>query len=234
MIQHVEISKKIEWSEFPWGSLLIFANIKRFMNKDNRTSYPSCEKIAELCECSRRKVLDSIKCFEKLGLIKVTRKGHSVNFYYFEPEADSFEMYTPTFLDLKTISASAKEFYIRVQPFLYNKETGIGNIALSYTELAKKTNLSIPTVRKYIKELVNKEMVTIDKSKNVDLQTNSNIIPMNFSLKKFGLFELWARGVNDALEKNAEELKKANDRIAILEKKVDELTKNIKPIEFNF
>ena len=83
-MKHTEIPQNFDWRSLEWCDQLVFAQIKRFMNKDSRTCYPAMSTLKELTQLSQRFILDSIHRLESVGLIKVTfRKGTS-NLYYFQ------------------------------------------------------------------------------------------------------------------------------------------------------
>ena len=48
-------------------TLLVYCNIRRFMDKDTKIAFPSTQRIAELCEIAKPTVLQHIKILEEKG-----------------------------------------------------------------------------------------------------------------------------------------------------------------------
>lgn len=56
------------------GDKIVYASIRRFMNKDTKTCYPSISKIKEKAGCGQAKVESAIERLIKAGFLKVTKK----------------------------------------------------------------------------------------------------------------------------------------------------------------
>ncbi|MFZ4454253.1 helix-turn-helix domain-containing protein [Salibacterium aidingense] len=74
---------------------LVYVVLSMYAKNEKMTSYPSHERIAELCGCSVRTVQKSLRTLEKVGAIK-TEARHDVrgyrtsNFYYLLELPDDF------------------------------------------------------------------------------------------------------------------------------------------------
>ena len=158
------------------------------MNKDTRNCYPSMTKIKELTQLSERFINDSIKRLEAAGLVKITRRTGTSNLYYFPPETDNFEMFTNDFLDMK-LPPKVKEYYMKIQNSLYDKDQEIAVTHYSDVELAQLTGLSIPTVRKYNKILQDGGYMN-SKITNYKDEAGLAIREMSFDMQKLGQFGL--------------------------------------------
>lgn len=158
------------------------------MNKDTRNCYPSMPKIKELTQLSERFINDSVKRLESAGLVKITRRKGTSNLYYFPPETDNFEMFTNDFLDMK-LPPKVKEYYMKIQNSLYDKDQEMAVTHYSDVELAQLTGLSIPTVRKYNKILQDGGYMN-SKITNYKDEAGLAIREMSFDMQKLGQFGL--------------------------------------------
>ena len=59
--------------------LLIYACIRRYMNKDSKKSFPSLEIIAKDCGASRPTISKSIKLLEKYNYLKCIKNKKNVD-----------------------------------------------------------------------------------------------------------------------------------------------------------
>ena len=174
------------------------------MNKDTRNCYPSVTKIKELTQLSERFINDSIHRLEDVGLIKITRRNGTSNLYYFPPETDNFEMFTNDFLDMK-LPPKVKEYYMKIQNSLYDKDQEVAITHYSDLELAQLTGLSIPTVKKYNKILHDGGYMD-SKITNYKNEAGLAIREMSFDMQKLGQFGLWVKAVTEQVSKNTDDI----------------------------
>ena len=57
------------------GDKVVYAAIRRFMNEETRSCYPSISKIKQKAGCGQTKVEDAIKRLEQAGFIKLSKKA---------------------------------------------------------------------------------------------------------------------------------------------------------------
>lgn len=221
-MKHTEIPQNFDWSQLEWCDQLIFAQIKRFMNKDTRTCYPSVDKLKKLTQLSSTFIKDSIHRLEEFGLLKVTKRKGTSNIYYFPPETDQFEMFTEDFLDMD-LPPKVKEYYMKVQKCLFNKDQEVSYTQYTDKELSEITNLSLPTVRKYNGILQEQGYMSTDITTYKD-EAGFNIRQLNFDMQKLGQFGLWVKNITNQVTENTED-------ITSMKKKIEEYEKRIKSLE---
>ena len=158
------------------------------MNKDSRTCYPSMETIKEKTDLSVRFINDSIHRLEEFGLIQVTRRKGTSNLYYFPPETDQFEMFSEEFLDMK-LPPKVKEYYMKIQKTLYDKDQQVATTHYNDSELSKITGISKPTVKKYNLILEQSGYMT-SKLTNYKDEAGLTIRELSFGMQKLGQFGL--------------------------------------------
>ncbi len=158
------------------------------MNKNTRTCYPSVQTLKDITGLSSRFILDSISRLEEFGLIQVTRRIGTSNLYYFPPETDQFEMFSEEFLDMK-LPPKVKEYYMKIQKTLYDKDQQVATTHYSDAELAELTGLSRPTVKKYNKILEESGYLSTSLTNYKD-DAGLTIREMSFDMQKLGQFGL--------------------------------------------
>lgn len=143
MMKHTEIPHELdnmrELNILEHGDKIIYAAIRRYMNKDSRECYPAIRTIASNLKCSTVKVQNAISRLLASGLLKKASDGHKNHYYFPLTEFDKhFEMFTDEFLDMD-LPLNVKEYYMDIQQYLYGKETGVGKCSFSNAELSRKT-----------------------------------------------------------------------------------------------
>ena len=161
-------------------------------------------KIKDLTQLSERFINDSVKRLESAGLVKITKRKGTSNLYYFPPETDNFEMFTNDFLDMK-LPPKVKEYYMKIQNSLYDKDQEIAVTHYSDVELAQLTGLSIPTVKKYNKILQDGGYMTSAITNYKD-EAGLAIREMSFDMQKLGQFGLWVKAVTEQVSKNTDDI----------------------------
>lgn len=143
LMKHTEVPNEIsnlrDRNQLEHGDKIIYATIRRYMNKETRDCFPAISTIAIKLNCSKTKVLSAIKRLLDTKLLEKHIDGRKNHYYFPLTEFDKhFEMFTDEFLDLD-LPLNVKEYYMDIQPFLYGKETGIGKCSFSNAELARRT-----------------------------------------------------------------------------------------------
>ena len=233
--QHSQIPQDFDWKTLEWCDQLVFAQIKRFMNKDTRTCYPSMSKIKELTQLSERFINDSIHRLESVGLITVTRRKGTSNLYHFPPETDKFEMFSTEFLDMK-LPPKVKEYYMKLQGSLFDKDQHFAITQYNDKELAQITGLSVPTVKKYNLILQDGGYMTTELTNYKD-DAGFLIRQMTFDMEKLGQFGLWVKAVSKQVDENTEDIAAIKQKNAELEKRIKSLERlyhldNAKEVEY--
>ena len=134
-----EISNLREQNQLEHGDKIIYATIRRYMNKETRDCFPALSTISLKLNCSKTKILSAISRLIATGLLNKHIDGRKNHYYFPETEFDKhFEMFTDEFLDLD-LPLNVKEYYMDIQGFLYGKETGVGKCSFSNAELSRRT-----------------------------------------------------------------------------------------------
>ena len=224
-MKHTEIPQNFDWTQLEWCDQLVFAQIKRFMNKDTRTCYPSMEMIKAKTGLSIRFINDSIHRLEQFGLIQVTRRKGTSNLYYFPPETDQFEMFSESFLDME-LPPKVKEYYMKLQKTLYDKDQKIATTHYNDSELAVITGLSKPTVKKYnlILEESGYMKTAITPYKN---EAGLAIREMSFDMQKLGQFGLWVKAITQQVVINTDDIEELKTAYKQQQREIAELKRKI-------
>lgn len=149
-------------------ALLIYANIRRFMNKDTHMAYPSLQLVADLSECTINTVKKYLNILVDNKYIEIRKDRHH-NVYYF-PNSDEFEPFAPEFLDNPNLSSTEKAYIIASQRYMFkNKEKETGTIRYSDRELSKKINMPHSVVSECNKSLESKNYLMVQDTNKRDL-----------------------------------------------------------------
>jgi DNA-binding transcriptional regulator YhcF (GntR family) len=149
-------------------TLLVYANLRRFMNGQTKKAYPSLQTLTKLCDCSINTLQKHIRILVDNDYVRIEKQGQH-NVYVF-PHTDSFEPFSEDFLDNPDLTAKEKAYIIASQRYMFkNKENETGKISYSDRELAKKINMSRNVINQCNESLVNKNYLIVQQSKERDL-----------------------------------------------------------------
>lgn len=189
--------------------LLIYANIKRFMNNKTRTCFVSLAKIAENAGCCINTVRKSIKMLEKLDYIRTTKEGRKTVYYF--TKSKNFEPFSYEFLDKEDLSFGEKAYLMATQQYMI-KDNNKGKISYPNTILADMINLSESAIRKYNKSLIKKDYLTLLNTKTKDPESGCLVKEKMFHLTKF------AQAIVFTLQNHEERITDNTEKIESLEK----------------
>lgn len=192
-IKHVQVPDPSGYKDLKPTDKLIYANIRRFMNKDTYTCYPSMSTIAKKSGVTIQTVQNSIKRLVKFGYIEILKEKHNSknNIYKFPQLTDNFERFTDEFLDNEIMTPNEKAYLIGLQSQCYKN----GDYALttySNTAIADTLDISVNSVKKYNSSLTSKEIMTELQTAKFD-EDGFNKIIKAIDLAKIGqkvLFEI--------------------------------------------
>ena len=224
-MKHTEIPQNFDWTQLEWCDQLVFAQIKRYMNKDTRTCYPAMDKIKEKTGLSLRFLCDSVHRLEEYGLIQVTKRKGTSNLYYFPPETDQFEMFSEQFLDMD-LPPKVKEYYMKLQKTLYDKDQEIAITHYTDAELAEITGLSKPTIKKYNSILEKSGYMTTAITQYKD-ESGLAIREMSFDMQKLGQFGLWVKAVTEQVTKNTDDIEELKATVKQQSMEIAELKRQV-------
>lgn len=176
-----EISNLRDRNQLEHGDKIIYATIRRYMNKETRDCFPSINTIAVKLNCSKTKVLSAIKRLLDTELLEKHIDGRKNHYKFPLTEFDKhFEMFTDEFLDLD-LPLNVKEYYMDIQSFLYGKESGVGKCSFSNAELARRTGWTTVSVKKYNTILIEKGLLSEEVTNATD-ESGLPIIQKAFNL----------------------------------------------------
>ena len=208
--QHVQVPDPIkEHKDLKSIDYLVYANIRRYMNKDTKTCWPSLETISNDCQCSIPTIRSSIKRLEKDGLIQVIKRSGQSTMYKFKELLKNFERFTPEFLDNTEITPEEKAYLIGLHSQSYKNED-FAITTYSNQEIATNLNIPLRTVQNYNKSLQEKEIMT-EIATYVNDEAGFNIPAKAVDLHKIGQAVLY---INKRVDDH-------EDRISSLEKMLE-------------
>ena len=135
---HVQVARKIKAMGLKQGDILVYAVIKDYRNAKTGLCNPGLDKtIVPRTGLSKNFVLGAIARLEEKGLITIIRKRGTSNQYAFKEIGEEFDRFAKTFLDIKDLTPNTKEFYMKIQEYLYVNEDGTGKTTYSLNQLAE-------------------------------------------------------------------------------------------------
>lgn len=232
--QHVQVPDPvIEHKDLKPIDYLVYANIRRYMNKDTKTCWPSLATIAKDCQCSIPTIRTSIKRLHKEGLLDIIKRKGQSDMYRFKELLKNFERFTPEFLDNTDITPEEKAYLIGLHSQSYKNED-YAITTYSNQEIADNLNIPVRTVRNYNKSLQEKEIMT-EIATSVKDAAGFNVAAKAVDMHKIGQAILYInKRVDDHedritnLEKMLELALKENKNL----KKENSLLKNAKEVEY--
>ena len=204
--QFVIVPKKENGILLKKYEILIYACIRRYMNKDTRTAFPSIATISEHCQCSENLVRQAIERLSECGYLQVTARKNQTNLYTFPELLEKFEMFTPEFLDDPNVDTNLKAYIIGLQALSFiNSENKTQSVCgYSNYEIADKLNISERKVKTYNAELKGKEILTEVSSTAID-EAGFNKSLKIIDLDKIHLAVLYVAGKVVEMEERQDE-----------------------------
>lgn len=211
------------------GDILIYATIKRHMDKETKTCYPSLETISKESGASINTVRASIQNLVNAEYIEVTPKGRGKLYRFLK--WDRFEPFSYDFLDNQKLSFKEKAYILATQQYMFKKEeTQDGIITYNNIELSKRLNISPSTISRLDSALQAKQILNINTLSQRDQETNLPIKEKVFHLSKveqaivfiLGNHEKRLKDTESKVENNTNEIDLLKKQIAELKKKLDE------------
>lgn len=211
------------------GDILIYATIKRHMDKDTKTCYPSLDTISRESGASINTVRTSIQNLVNAEYIEVTPKGRGKLYRFLK--WDKFEPFSYDFLDNKKLTFKEKAYILATQQYMFKKEeTQDGVVTYNNIELSKRLNISPSTVSRLDSSLQAKQILNINTLTLKDPETGLPIKEKVFHLSKIeqaivfilGNHEERLRDTENKVETNTNEIDLLKKRIAELEKKLED------------
>lgn len=136
-------------------------------------------------------------------------------------------MFTDDFLDMD-LPINAKEYYMDIQRYMYDKESGVGKIGYTNTKLAELTGWTVQSIKKFNTLLIERGLLTEETTSKTN-EAGLPIVQKNFNLSGFKQAELWARAVTQQVVQNTADIEdmkqKYDSEIDALHRKIEALEK---------
>lgn len=218
--QHVQLPNNMTiHEELTPKDLLVYVTIKKYMNKETLSCYPSIATIVEKSGVSKPTVLKSINKLQDLGYIKISKQGRS-NLYTFS-KYKNFEPFSYEFLENNDVNVEEKSLIIALQQLMFKDQEGYGKITYTDLELSEKINMSYSSIVKHSKSLEKKGYLTIIKTSAKDSLTGIPIHEKIFHLNELGQAIIWT------LQKHEEDIQELKEITKETSKDVELLLKEI-------
>lgn len=219
-----KVPKQIVTLGLKQGDILVFAHIRIHYNAQTGLCNPGIDTISKESKYSSKFIYGSIKRLEKAGLFKVERRKGASNRYIFTEKGKQFERFAEDFLKIQDLTTHTKEFYMRIQEYLFVHEDGTADTTYDPKQLADLTGLDLRSVKKYLAELKEKSYLKTEEATttNVAGLVNTKYV---FQLDKLGQQILYK------LKEHEDRLNKCDDKVEKLEQSDYEKTKRIISLE---
>jgi len=219
--QHVQLPNNMTvHEELTPKDLLIYVTIKKYMNKETLSCYPSIATIVEKTGISKPTVLKAINKLQDLAYLKISKQGRS-NLYTFS-KYKNFEPFSYEFLERSDVSTEEKSLIVSEQQYMFKDQEGFGKITYTDLELSKKINMSYSSIVKHHKSLEKKGYLTTIKTSAKDSLTGLPINEKIFHLNELGQAIIWT------LQKHEDDIQELKEKTDTTSKDVDLLLKEIK------
>ena len=221
------IPKEIVSLGLEQGDILVLAHIKIHYNAKTQQCNPGMSLLMKESGYSKKFITESVKRLENAGLITITKEKGKSNQYAFTDKGEKFERFAESFLNIKDISNNTKEFYMRIQEYLYIHDDGTADTTYNPNQLSLLTGVSRPSVKKYLTELQNKGYLSVENSNTTNQSglTNKKYV---FSLDALGqqiIYKL--KEHEDRLQEHDNKFMEQNRQIVNLQKQIDYLTRQL-------
>lgn len=215
---HVQVPDPVKETKLKPFDKLVYANLRKYMNKDTYECFPTIRRIASECGCTEKRVTNSIERLIEAGDIEKTKRIGRSNIYKFNKLSKNFEMFTNDFLDQKNTTPEEKAYLIGLQSQTY-KDGGFAMTTKTNEEIADALNIDTRSVQRYNKSLKEKQILVEMKTAILD-SAGYNRTVKAIDLAKVCQAVLY---VNERVDVHETRLNAQEDRITILEKMVSKL-----------
>lgn len=224
-VEEIEVSAK---------DRLIYACIRRYMNKDTNTCFPSVDRIAKDLKITSPTVRKSIKILEKYNYFTIEKQGGRLpNIYHINiDKCPNFEKISFDFLDNDELTFMEKAYYLNSQQFLIkDTELMVGRTSYSSYQLENKIHMPASTIRDCNKSLMKKGyMIELNNLVQVDSESKCPTTVKEFDFIKFGQATVMAlKNLDERTSDNEAEIESMKKEIEMLKRALIE--KNTKPEE---
>lgn len=207
--------------------ILVYANIKRYMNSDTKEAYPSRDTLKRVIGSRADRIKDSIT---KLNgkYLTVYKKGKK-NIYSFQKPYKGFEPFSIEFLDKTDLTPTEKAYIIATQQYMFKDLTEYGKVSFTTKELSELINMPEWEIWKCDRTLKDKGYLEVVKTKNRDFDTGLQRSEKIFNMKLLGQKIIWMLAKNnERIRQNTEQIKKLQRDLQIMKKLLQQKNKELK------
>lgn len=124
---------------------LIYLAIRRYMNRESMTAFPSYERITQDVGAVAKTIKKCVDNLVAAGYLEVKRKGRGL-VYKFNNEK-KFEPFSYDFIDKPELSFTEKAYIVASQQYMFkDEETKEGKISFTNKELSNLIRMSETTI----------------------------------------------------------------------------------------
>lgn len=212
----------VDCEEINPKSLVVYCSIKRHMNKNTLEAFPSIKTIAKESGCGEDTVRKALKeLIDNKFIEKIIRPGKSTVYKFLTTK--NFEPFSYDFLDDDKLKIREKAYLMMSQKYMFNKDSGIGEISFTTSEMEKATRMSKPTLLACENKLIKAGYLTKPDSKLLNNETGLHENLRMYLLKLYNMSAVTLRQTQKNTE-DIEELKKENQ---ILKKQIEILNRKV-------
>lgn len=134
---------------------LIYLAIRRYMNKESMTAFPSYERITQDVGAVAKTIKKCVDNLVTAGYLEVKKKGRGL-MYRFNNEK-KFEPFSYDFIDKPELSFTEKAYIVASQQYMFkDEETKEGKISFTNKELSNLIQMPVATISKCNRSLEKK------------------------------------------------------------------------------
>lgn len=201
----------------------VYACIKKFMNNHTKKAFPSMSTLLKVSGFTKPTINSAVKRLEAAGYITIEREFGKSNVYTFN-DFKKFEICSFDLLDRTDLTPREKAYFIATQPYMFKNNTE-GHVTFTSEQLAGCIGLSLNTLRKYEKEMQQKDLLQMVPLKKdhytgiavyeriYDFETWSNIIALKFKEQ------------DEKINNHDQEIQTLKQQVAFLAKELAKATK---------
>lgn len=199
----------------------IYAQIHRFMNQHTHKAFPGIETLQKITGLTKPTIIGAIDRLEEADFISVRREYGKQNFYIFN-EYKKFEIFSYEFLDLPDLTPKEKSIMIVLQSHMFKSETN-GVITYNTQKIADLLNITVKTLKKYEKKLIEKGILSLVPYK----RDNATGIPV---LSRCYDFEAFSNSIALKFVEHEQRLDNQEHNIQRMQQRIDELESQLKKL----
>ena len=199
--------------------LLVYAYIKKYMNRDTLEAYPSLTTICSELGASEPTIRKCIKLLVELEYISVRKEGRK-NVYKFS-EYKKFEPFSYEFLENKECTFTEKAMILAEQQYMFkDKSTHEGKMNYSNRQMSELINMSHVTISRCTKSLQEKGLMRVVQTNTIDPETGCKIQEKIYDLDRLH------QGIVFAICNHEERIQQTERDVEDLRKQLESLQKD--------